>query len=284
MTDAERWQRVEAIFHDVADLPAGPSRTARIRELGNDDAGICAEVDGLLAEDDALRAATAESDPHLGLRLGAYRVDALVARGGMAAVYAAVRADETFQQRVAVKIMDLRLSDPALVRQFAAERQILATLEHPALTRLLDGGVTALGEPYLIMEFVDGVPIDRYCDEYRLALAARLQLLARATPSTPSSGSSRPGASATRSSTARRAMPKGWRCTARRSRRPSAPGSVRSVASVFLQNLGAQYLRMASGRGRDDLARCLAADAGRGCRVARALLGAAVVGDSGPAA
>ena len=66
--------------------------------------------------------------------------------------------------------MDLRLSDPALVAQFKAERQILAGLEHPTVTRLLDGGVTALGEPYLVMEFVDGVPIDRYCDEHRLDL------------------------------------------------------------------------------------------------------------------
>jgi serine/threonine-protein kinase len=94
----------------------------------------------------------------------------------MAAVYEARRADEQFEQRVAIKIMDLRLSDPALVAQFRAERQILAALEHPALTRLLDGGVTALGEPYLVMELVDGEPIDVFCDRQRLGLPARLRL------------------------------------------------------------------------------------------------------------
>ena len=96
----------------------------------------------------------------------------------MAAVYEARRADDQFQQRVAIKIMDLRLSDPALVAQFRAERQILAALEHPSLTRLLDGGVTAFGEPYLVMEYVEGQAIDRYCDERRLDVRERLRLFA----------------------------------------------------------------------------------------------------------
>jgi serine/threonine-protein kinase len=176
--DVTRWQRIEAIFHDVVALPDGPARDARLAALGGDDPALTAEVQALLAEDSRLQSDDAAVDPHLGLRLGSYQVERLIARGGMAAVYEAHRADDQFRQRVAVKIMDLRLSDPALVAQFRAERQILAALEHPALTRLLDGGVTALGEPYLVMEFVDGQPIDRYCDGRGLDLPARLALFA----------------------------------------------------------------------------------------------------------
>ncbi|MCC6992812.1 MAG: serine/threonine protein kinase, partial [Acidobacteria bacterium] len=177
MTDTTRWARVEEIFHDVVDLAPGPDRETHLARLCGGDETLAADVLALLSEDARLLdGTTAVPDPHLGLRLGTYAVDALIARGGMAAVYAAHRADDQFQQRVAIKIMDLRLSDPALVAQFRAERQILAALEHPALTRLLDGGVTALGEPYLVMEYIDGQPIDRYCDERRLDLDARLQL------------------------------------------------------------------------------------------------------------
>ncbi len=176
--DPTRWQRIEAIFHDLTDLPAGAARDQALAARCSDDASLAAEVRALLDEDTGLVAAVEAADPHLGLRLGHYEVTALIARGGMAAVYEARRADDQFQQRVAIKIMDLRLSDPALVAQFRAERQILAALEHPSLTRLLDGGVTAFGEPYLVMEYIEGQPIDRYCDERRLDVRERLRLFA----------------------------------------------------------------------------------------------------------
>jgi serine/threonine-protein kinase len=107
-------------------------------------------------------------------------VDALIARGGMASVYEAHRADDQFHQRVAIKIMDIRLSDDALVAGFKAERQVLAALEHPNITRLIDGGLTGFGEPYLAMEYVNGVSIDRYCDEKRLDVQARVHLFTEA--------------------------------------------------------------------------------------------------------
>lgn len=179
VNDPSRLQRVEAIFHAVADEEDGPGRAAKIEALSGGDMQLAADVHSLLAEDEHLRGTPADVDPHLGLRLGHYEVERLIARGGMAAVYEARRADDTFQQRVAIKIMDLRLSDPALVAQFRAERQILAALEHPTITRLLDGGVTSLGEPYLVMEFVEGQPIDRYADAQRLDLPARLRLFAQ---------------------------------------------------------------------------------------------------------
>ncbi|MEO5823889.1 MAG: serine/threonine-protein kinase [Vicinamibacteraceae bacterium] len=176
--DPTRWQRIEAIFHDLTDLPAGAARDQALAARCGDDTSLAQEVRTLLDEDAGLVAAVDTADPHLGLRLGHYEVTALIARGGMAAVYQARRADDQFQQRVAIKIMDLRLSDPALVAQFRAERQILAALEHPSLTRLLDGGVTAFGEPYLVMEYIEGQPIDRYCDERRLDVRERLRLFA----------------------------------------------------------------------------------------------------------
>ncbi|MEP7119040.1 MAG: serine/threonine-protein kinase [Acidobacteriota bacterium] len=178
MTDATRWTQVENLFHQLADQPAGAARDALATELCAHDPSLLVELRSLLAEDESLRADAPPADPHLGLSLGHYQIDRLIARGGMAAVYDAHRADDQFRQRVAVKIMDLRVSDPALVAQFRAERQILARLEHPALTRLLDGGVTAFGEPYLVMEFVDGQPIDGYCDAQQLDLRGRLRLFA----------------------------------------------------------------------------------------------------------
>jgi eukaryotic-like serine/threonine-protein kinase len=174
--DAARWHQIEDIFHTVVDLPIGPERETKLTALCGTDEELVLLVRGLLAEEDQFQVEDPVADPHIGLRLGHYEVDALIARGGMASVYGAHRADDTFQQRVAIKIMDLRLSEPALVAQFRAERQILAALEHPALTRLLDGGVTGFGEPYLVMEYVEGEPIDQYCDRERLGVAARIRL------------------------------------------------------------------------------------------------------------
>ena len=174
--DPTRFQRLESLFPDMADLAPGQAREAALLARCGADAALAADLRALLDQEARLAADAAGADPHLGLRLGSYEVTGLIARGGMAAVYEARRADDQYQQRVAIKIMDLRLSDPAIVAQFLAERQILAALEHPSVTRLLDGGVTALGEPYLVMEYVDGQPIDAYCDARRLSLSARLDL------------------------------------------------------------------------------------------------------------
>lgn len=174
--DRARWVRIEAIFHQATRAPTGPERVALVQSLCDHDESLAADVLALLEEDDRLFSVVAAADPHVGLRLERFEIDELIARGGMAAVYRAHRADDQFQQKVAVKIMDVRLSDPVLVAQFRAERQILATLEHPAVTRLLDGGVTAAGEPYLVMEYVEGVAIDQYCERGRLDVAARLRL------------------------------------------------------------------------------------------------------------
>lgn len=175
------WTQVETVFHEAADLPPG-ERDAFLAARCAGDAALRAAVQALIEGDQLVHdgppaAASADAaDPHVGLRLGPYTVARRVARGGMASVYEGQRDDGTFMQRVAIKIMDLRLSDPALVAQFGAERQILAGLEHPAITRLLDGGITSLGEPYLVMEFVEGQSLEAYCDARRLGVRERLAL------------------------------------------------------------------------------------------------------------
>ena len=154
------WERVEAVFHELADLPDGEERLRQVREACGDDPALIAEVCALLEGDRLVRESTPGGEPHTGHKLGPFTVTRLIARGGMASVHEGRRDDGAFTQRVAVKIMDLRLSAPGLVAQFKAEREILAALEHPSVTRLVDGGVTDRGEPYLVMEFVDGQPID----------------------------------------------------------------------------------------------------------------------------
>ena len=188
--NSERWQRIEQIFHTLADEPAGVDRDRKLATLTGDDATLAEAVVALLrADSDISGPQTAEAelvdgppgaDRHLSLRLGSYEVGPLIAHGGMASVYQGHRADDQFHQRVAVKIMDVRLSDEKLVAAFRAERQILAAVEHPNLTRLIDGGVTPFNEPYLVMEYVDGVRITEYCDRERLDVEARVRLFTRA--------------------------------------------------------------------------------------------------------
>jgi tetratricopeptide (TPR) repeat protein len=112
--------------------------------------------------------------------VGPYEIDRLLGRGGMGAVYLAHRADGHFEQKVAIKLIDRPFATDLFRERFRQERQILAGLQHPYIARLLDGGVTAEGELYLVMEYVDGVPIHRYCEERRLTQTQRIELFLRA--------------------------------------------------------------------------------------------------------
>lgn len=112
-----------------------------------------------------------------GQLLGRYRIVRKLGSGGMGDVYLAERADEEYQQRVALKIVRGGLFSPQIQSRLRMERQILATLQHPNIARLLDGGRAPDGTPYLVMEYIDGEPIDTYCDRRRLSVAERLQLL-----------------------------------------------------------------------------------------------------------
>ena len=112
----------------------------------------------------------------LGLRIGAYRVLRELGRGGMGSVYLAARADDQYQKRVAIKVVQAGAFGEDAIRHFRRERQILASLDHPHIARLLDGGETEAGLPYLVMEHIEGQPIDRYCDGHRLGTSERLKL------------------------------------------------------------------------------------------------------------
>ena len=114
-------------------------------------------------------------EPLEGRRIGPYRIERLLGRGGMGAVYLAVRIDE-FEKHVALKILKRGMNTAAIARRFRHERQILAHLDHPNIAKLLDGGTTEDGVPYFVMEYVEGENIDRYCDRHRLTVRQRLEL------------------------------------------------------------------------------------------------------------
>jgi non-specific serine/threonine protein kinase/serine/threonine-protein kinase len=126
--------------------------------------------------DDATRLETSRPEPGLDDRIGPYRLVRELGRGGMGAVYLAVRADDAFQKRVAVKILKRGIDTDAVVSRFRNERQILAGLDHPNIARLIDGGTTADGLPYFVMEYVDGATLAEYCDSRHLDTTARLDL------------------------------------------------------------------------------------------------------------
>ncbi len=116
------------------------------------------------------------SSPESGRRIDRYVLGRVLGRGGMGVVYQAERADDHFEKKVAFKVIPRGLETPEMERRFRVERQILARLEHENIARLLDGGVTADGFPYLVMELIDGEPIDQYCERHGLDTEQRLRL------------------------------------------------------------------------------------------------------------
>jgi eukaryotic-like serine/threonine-protein kinase len=183
----ERWAAAQQLFEAALARPEA-DRPGFLAEATGGDGELAALVHGLLAADaeeqagtplaavvrDAVAEVTAipRAAPE---RLGPYRISRVLGEGGMGTVYLAERDDDEFLQQVAVKIVRGTLQ-PDRVRQFRTERQILAWLEHPNIARLFDGGTTSEGLPYLVMEYVEGAPIDRFCDEARLDIDARLRL------------------------------------------------------------------------------------------------------------
>ncbi len=188
----ERWQKLRELL-EAAQLEPPARRESFVRERAAGDAALAADVLALLAQDDELgdyleppasfAAAARELRPHdsarVGERVGAWRLERKIGAGGMGAVYLAVRADGHFEQRAAVKLLRLGVDSPQLVERFRRERQVLAQLEHPGVAHLVDGGVTDEGLPYIAMEYVEGAPIDRWCDEQRLSIRERLELFVK---------------------------------------------------------------------------------------------------------
>ncbi len=189
----ERWRQVEEIFQEALDLT--PHERARyVAEVCAEDIGLKRDVETLLSQHEsagelleeplygdtelsALEALVYEDeDPLIGRRLGAYRIEREIGRGGMGAVYEAVRVDNEFILRVAIKLVKRGMDTDFVLRRFRKERQILAALDHPHIARLLDGGTTSDGLPYFVMEFIEGRPLYRYCDEHLLTVTDRLKL------------------------------------------------------------------------------------------------------------
>ncbi len=188
--DAARWQQIKPLLAQVLERPA-VERSRVAERLSGSDAALRAELISLLAaaqaDDDALRAlpggfALRAMRAHLaapklaGKRVGPWRIASLIARGGQGEVYRAERADGQFEQQVAIKLLRSGFDSGWVASRFAAERQLLAGLDHPNLARVLDGGTTDDGVPYFVMELVEGEPIDACCARLSLPLADRLAL------------------------------------------------------------------------------------------------------------
>lgn len=186
----EWWRRIEALLDAALDLP-GEDREAFLRDACGDDEALRAQVAQLLASGQRTgatfdRPAAAlviptlteldQASRKIPERVGRYRILRELGRGGMGAVFLAERDD--FRQMVALKLVRRGLDlEGDVVRRFLDEREILASLEHPNIARLLDGGVTEDGLPYFAMEYVEGEPVDRYCDRLRLSVDARVRLM-----------------------------------------------------------------------------------------------------------
>ncbi|MCG6988096.1 MAG: serine/threonine-protein kinase [Gemmatimonadetes bacterium] len=187
--DPERWSRAEEVFGRALEVPP-EARERLVTEACGNDEELRKEVLSLLESADtateylsrvALQAGIpppeqTDAEDLVGRTVGRYRLVRLLGRGGMGAVFLAHRADHQFEKEVALKLLPWGVTSPEAVKRFHRERRILARLEDPRVARLLDGGVTSDGTPYFVMEYVEGSPIDEYCDAHRLSVPERLTL------------------------------------------------------------------------------------------------------------
>jgi serine/threonine-protein kinase len=186
--DSTRWSQVKEIFYAALDLPQA-ERHAFLRGKCSDD-WLYEEIESLLEAHEKTErfiespmfgsvkdfVKDEKESSLVGKLIGVYKIEKEIGRGGMGTVYLASRADEHYQKRVAVKLIKRGLGTDDIIRRFRHERQILAALDHPNITRLLDGGATENGLPYLVMDYVEGVPLNHYCNERQLTINERLKL------------------------------------------------------------------------------------------------------------
>ena len=184
--NSERWQRVKQLLEQAIALDRD-ERSSFLDRNCDGDAELRREVDSLISSHEQagtgflktpavdLKAAV-PSQPRSGRRIGVYQIVEEIGHGGMGEVYRAVRADGQYTKEVAVKLVRGGLDSAFVQERFRNERQILASLDYPNIARLLDGGNTEDGVPYLVMELIEGVRIDSYCDERKLSITERLRL------------------------------------------------------------------------------------------------------------
>ncbi|HLK70265.1 MAG TPA: serine/threonine-protein kinase [Bryobacteraceae bacterium] len=181
----DRWQRIESLFETAAKLPPEQWEPF-LREQCPQDDDLCWHVLDLLRDDDrgdtisnivreaaiSLVSQGNRTDQHL----GPYRILRPIGKGGMGAVFLAVRDDDQYRKEVAIKTLRFEATDSSTLNRFRHERQVLAGLEHPNIARLLDGGTAESGLPYIVMEYIAGVPVTQYCRERGLSIEARVEL------------------------------------------------------------------------------------------------------------
>ncbi len=189
----ERWKKIGEIFETAAEIALPAERVRFLTEACGEDAELRSEVEKLLRQDaaaaDLLSAPLMDHsglhvfaemienhDPMIGKIVGVYRLEKEIGRGGMGAVYLAERADGSFRQRVAIKLIKRGMDTDFILRRFRQERQILAALNHPNIARLLDGGTTADDLPFFVMEYIEGKPLYKFSDERKLSIHERLKL------------------------------------------------------------------------------------------------------------
>ena len=189
-----RWRRVRDVFEAALTQPS-EQRPAFVADLCRGEPAIADEVRALLAAHERaagflespvlmVGAEVPVSDapvdpspePNIGRVIGPYVIESCIGHGGMGAVFLARRADSAFERRVAIKMIRQGLDSEEVIRKFQHERQILASFDHPYIAGLFDGGTTDDGVPYLVMELVDGAPIDAYCEQRNLSVTNRLRL------------------------------------------------------------------------------------------------------------
>ncbi|MDP8989919.1 MAG: serine/threonine protein kinase [Acidobacteriota bacterium] len=185
----QRWAQIRQVFDGALERPA-KDRAAYLRVLCARDEELRHEVESLLRSHEQseefletpaaqLSQIVSQEDigdyPH-GYRVGPYEFDRRIGRGGMGAVWLANRFDKEYKRQVAIKMVKRGMNSQEILRRFRTERQVLASLNHPNIARLIDGGSTPDGLPYLVMEYVEGTPIDQYCDHWKCTISERLQL------------------------------------------------------------------------------------------------------------
>lgn len=193
---ATRWERLEQLFHRASALPE-PDRAGKAREWCRDQPELLSELLEMLSSDSSVErllaskttgadqlvqrpelAALGEAaDPWLGRAVGPFALERELGWGGMGVVYLGRRISGGFTQNVAIKMIARHLAGGPAVRQFALERDTLARLEHKNIARLLDGGVTAEGTPYVAMEYIEGRRLDHVCDDPALSIEDKLRLM-----------------------------------------------------------------------------------------------------------
>lgn len=179
--DAERWQRLSPLLDVLLELGA-EARAQQLQILKDQDPGLAEDLEKLLAlEDDsgdfmAQPLLDKPGQPQAGTMVGPYRMESVLGEGGMGMVWLASRADGLYERKVALKLLRPGLADPNLRLRFSREREILARLAHPNIARLLDAGIGSEGQPYLALEYVQGIPITDYCQAHGLSVDTRLKL------------------------------------------------------------------------------------------------------------